>query len=179
MATLRKKLPVGIQHFEKLIEGNFTYVDKTKYLVEMIDTGIIYFMSRPRRFGKSLTVSTFDAMFSGKKELFKGLYAEEFMNRADYYSSPVIRLDMSQVTTYSDFNRLEASIVMMLENIAKKYDVEFDKSFSPDVIFNKLIQDIAQKHGKVVILLDEYDKPYVDFFTQPEKAEQIRGILRN
>ncbi|MDR1737346.1 MAG: AAA family ATPase, partial [Candidatus Symbiothrix sp.] len=89
MATLRKKLPVGIQNFEALISENYTYVDKTRYLVEMIDTGHIYFMSRPRRFGKSLTVSTFDAMFSGKKELFKGLYAEEFMNRADYYPSPV------------------------------------------------------------------------------------------
>ncbi|MDR1718564.1 MAG: ATP-binding protein [Dysgonamonadaceae bacterium] len=179
MVTLRKKLPVGIQNFEKLIEGNYTYVDKTKYLVDMIDTGTIYFLSRPRRFGKSLTVSTFDAMFSGKKELFKGLYAEEFMNRADYYSSPIIRLDMSQVTTYSNFERLEASINLMFENIAKQYDIEINNSFSPDVIFNILIREIAQKHGKVVILLDEYDKPYVDFFTQPEKAEQIRGILRN
>ncbi|MDR2472169.1 MAG: AAA family ATPase, partial [Tannerella sp.] len=73
METKPRKLPIGIQTFEKIREGNYVYVDKTEYLVILIDNGVIYFYARPRRFGKSLTVSTFDAMFSGKKELFKGL----------------------------------------------------------------------------------------------------------
>ncbi|MDR1737216.1 MAG: ATP-binding protein [Candidatus Symbiothrix sp.] len=179
MATSRKKLPIGIQNFEALINENYTYVDKTRYLVEMIDTGHIYFLSRPRRFGKSLTVSTFDAMFSGKKELFKGLYAEEFMNRADYHASPVIRLDMSRVNTSFGIEELEKSLRMRVCEIAQDYQIELDNDYASSDLLQILIKQLATKHGKVVILLDEYDKPYVDFFTQPEKAEQIRGILRN
>ncbi|MDR2472628.1 MAG: AAA family ATPase, partial [Tannerella sp.] len=99
METKPKKLPIGIQTFDEIREENYLYVDKTEYLVNMIDNGKLYFYARPRRFGKSLTVSTFDAMFSGKKELFKGLFAEEFMNRPNYCPSPVIRLDMSRITT--------------------------------------------------------------------------------
>ncbi|MDR2472294.1 MAG: AAA family ATPase, partial [Tannerella sp.] len=76
METKLKKLPIGIQTFDKIREDNCLYVDKTKYLVNLIATGSVYFYARPRRFGKSLTVSTFDALFSGKKELFKGLFAE-------------------------------------------------------------------------------------------------------
>ena len=94
---LQKKLPIGIQDFEKLRNEGFLYVDKTEYLIRLIDNGSAYFLSRPRRFGKSLTASTFEALFSGKKELFKGLYAEEFFNRPDYTSYPVLHLDMSKV----------------------------------------------------------------------------------
>ena len=90
------KLPIGIQTFEKLREKGYLYVDKTKYLVDLIDSGNFYFLSRPRRFGKSLTISTFDALFSGKRELFEGLAAEEFFERPDYRPYPVIRLDMSE-----------------------------------------------------------------------------------
>ena len=82
--TKLPKLPIGIQTFEKLREGGYLYVDKTKYLIDLIENGSVYFLSRPRRFGKSLTISTFDALFSGKRELFKGLYAEEFF----IYASP-------------------------------------------------------------------------------------------
>jgi hypothetical protein len=97
MATTRKLLLAGIQTFERIRKENRIYVDKTRYLVDLIDNNTIYFLSRPRRFGKSLTVTTFDAMFSGKKELFKGLYAEEFMNRPDYFASPVIRYKETDV----------------------------------------------------------------------------------
>ncbi|MDR2466816.1 MAG: AAA family ATPase, partial [Prevotellaceae bacterium] len=110
METRQKKLPTGIQTFEKIREENRLYVDKTKYLVNLIDSDSIYFLARPRRFGKSLTISTLEAMFSGKKELFKGLYAEEFMNRADYYPSPVIRLDMSRVTTNEGIRTVADSV---------------------------------------------------------------------
>ena len=89
------KLPIEIQDFENLRQEGYLYVDKTKHLIDLIDRGKVYFLSRPRRFGKSLTISTFDALFSGKAELFKGLYAEEFLNRPDYKISPTVRLDMS------------------------------------------------------------------------------------
>ena len=100
METKRLKLPAGIQTFEKLRKDNCVYVDKTKFLIDLIDNGSIYFLARPRRFGKSLTISTLDALFSGEKELFKGLEAaEEFLNRPEFEPSPVIRLDMSRTTT--------------------------------------------------------------------------------
>ena len=92
------KLPVGIQTFSDIRENGYVYVDKTKHLIDIIDRGKVYFLSRPRRFGKSLTTSTFDALFSGKTELLTGLYAEEFMNRPDYKTSPVVRMDMSATT---------------------------------------------------------------------------------
>ena len=90
MEKKRLKLPIGMPTFEEIITDGFLYVDKTKYLIDIINTTKINFLSRPRRFGKSLTVSTFDAIFSGKKELFKGLYAEEYMNSPDFTPSPVI-----------------------------------------------------------------------------------------
>ena len=92
------KLPVFIQTFSDIRENGYVYVDKTKHLIDIIDRGKVYFLSRPRRFGKSLTIPTFDALFSGKTELLTGLYAEEFMNRPDYKTSPVVRMDMSATT---------------------------------------------------------------------------------
>ena len=109
MEKKRLKLPVGIQTFEIIRTDDYFYVDKTKYLIELISGGRVYFLSRPRRFGKSLTISTFDALFSGKKELFKGLYAEEFLNRPEFKPKPVIRLDMSGITTYAGLDVFEQS----------------------------------------------------------------------
>jgi hypothetical protein len=179
METKLKKLPVGIQTFPEIREGNYVYVDKTGFLVDLIDSGKIYFFARPRRFGKSLTVSTFDALFSGRKELFRGLYAEEFMNRADYHASPVIRLDMSRVTTDSDIDGIRNSIAKITVDIAKRYKIKVDENRHPAEILDSLIMEFAGKHGKVVILLDEYDKPYSDFYNNHEMAEKIREVLRN
>jgi len=84
MERKRLKLPIGIQTFEEIRSEDYLYVDKTKYIVDIIDSGKIFFLARPRRFGKSLAISTFNALFSGKKELFQGLYAEEFLNRQEF-----------------------------------------------------------------------------------------------
>ena len=179
METKPRKLPVGIQTFSEIREGNYVYVDKTKYLVDLIDNGKIYFLSRPRRFGKSLTISTLDAMFSGRRELFEGLHAEEFMNRPDYRTSPVVRLDMSKVTTDSGMDNVRHSIAKMTAAAAKRYNIEVNKDEHPAEILDALIMELAQRHGKVVILLDEYDKPYSDFYDDRERAEKIRETLRN
>jgi hypothetical protein len=127
MEQKRLKLPIGIQTFERLRLGSYVYVDKTKYLVDLIDMGSIFFFARPSRFGKSLTVSTFEALFSGKKELFEGLYAEEFMNRPDFRPSPVIRLDMSDITTNKGIEQFESALKWMTLEVADNMGVEVPK----------------------------------------------------
>jgi len=146
----------------------------------MIDMGKIYFLARPRRFGKSITISTFDALFSGKKELFKGLYAEEFLNRPDFMPSPVLWLDMSKVTTDCGIDELRASIIKQVKDIAVSLDVTLSDSNSSGSLLDDLIIRTSGKYNqKVVILLDEYDKPYTDFVNDPVMAEKVRGVLRN
>jgi hypothetical protein len=180
MENKRLKLPIGIQTFEKLRERNCVYVDKTKYLVDLIDNIDICFLARPRRFGKSLTVSTFDALFSGKKELFKGLYAEEFLNRPDFEPSPVIRLDMSSVATDCGIDALKNSIKQLIKELANKLKVELPEDLHEGDMLRKLIINAASQYNrKAVILLDEYDKPYTDFVNDPDMAEKIRDVLRN
>ena len=171
------KLPIGIQDFEKLREGGYLYVDKTQYLVDIIDRGSVFFFSRPRRFGKSLSISTFDALFSGKKELFKGLYAEEFFNRPDYKISPVVRLDMSTMTTNRDVEALEASMLRLVRKNASRSGIEIPDCAPGDALAI-LLDSLAALHGRVVILVDEYDKPILDTLFDHERAEIFRVALR-
>ncbi|MDR0794326.1 MAG: AAA family ATPase [Chitinophagaceae bacterium] len=180
MKNKRLKLPIGIQTFETIRKEGYLYVDKTKYFVELIDSGKIYFLARPRRFGKSLTISTFDALFSGEKELFEGLYAEEFLNRAEFKPSPVIRLDMSKVTTNQGIDVFETSLKQLVINVAEKLGVEVPEQLSSGDILTKLIIKTTDKYKQsVVFLLDEYDKPYTDFVNDSDMAEKIRDALRS
>jgi len=180
MENKRLKLPIGIQTFEKIRTKGYIYVDKTKYLVELIETGEIYFLARPRRFGKSLTVSTLDALFSGKKELFKGLYAEEFLAGPDFKPSPVIRLNMSKVTTKGGIDALRKSIKQITIELADNLKVDVPKDLSESDILRNVIENTAKKYNqKVVILVDEYDAPYTNFINHPEMAEEVRDVLRN
>ncbi|MDR2234477.1 MAG: ATP-binding protein [Tannerella sp.] len=180
METKRLKLPIGIQTFDKLRTEGYVYVDKTEYLVNMIDTGSIYFFARPRRFGKSLTVSTLDALFSGKRELFKGLAAEQFLERPDFQPSPVIRLDMSDVTTSNGIESLQESILNMTYEVAKKLGVEVSSTALCGDLLSELIAATAVKYNRrAVILLDEYDKPYTDFVNDREMADKVRNVLRD
>ena len=180
MEKKKLKLPIGIQTFEEIISDGNVYVDKTKHLVNLIDTGKIYFLARPRRFGKSLTVSTFDALFSGNKKLFKGLYAEEFLNRPGFQPSPVIRLDMSDITTNMGLEVLESSMQRLTRDVARKLDVNLPDMLSSGDLLSELIVLAAEKYKqKVVLLIDEYDKPYTDFFNKPDMADKIRDVLRN
>ena len=180
MENKRLKLPIGIQTFEEIRTEGYVYIDKTQYLVNLIDTGKVYFLARPRRFGKSLTISTFDALFSGKKELFKGLFAEEFFNRPEFRPSPVIRLDMSKITTNEGIEGVKESILRLTRQVAKKIDVEVSDTLLYGNLLSELIGATAKKYNqKVVILIDEYDKPYTDFVNDSDMANQIRNILRN
>ena len=174
------KLPIGIQTFEQLIRDGYIYVDKTKYLIEMIDTGKVYFLSRPRRFGKSITISTFDALFSGKGELFKGLYAEEFFDRPEYRTYPIIHLDMSKTVTNIDVRELERSITDLVRANARRYGID-DSNYdsSPSIALRRLFEDMNREIGPSVVLVDEYDKPILDVLKNHELAEVYRDALRN
>lgn len=180
MDNKRLKLPIGIQTFEEIRLDGYVYVDKTKYLVNLIDTGKIYFLARPRRFGKSLTVSALEALFSGKKELFKGLYAEAFVHRSDFRPSPVIRMDMSKISTDCGIDGLKQSLRQITIEMAETLEVDVPHDLPAGDILRNVIAKAAKKwNQKVVILVDEYDKPYTDFVNDPNMANDIRNILRN
>ncbi|GHS93831.1 ATPase AAA [Synergistales bacterium] len=177
--TKLQKLPIGIQTFDDIRNDGYLYVDKTKYLIDLIDRGKVYFLSRPRRFGKSLTISTFDALFSGKKELFKGLAAEEFLERPDYRTYPVIKIDLSQVTTSEGLDGFRASLTRITKETAEDCCVEIPDKISPGDALRNLIRELYAKSGPLVVLIDEYDKPILDFLHEPRMAEEARAILRD
>ncbi|MDR0414302.1 MAG: AAA family ATPase, partial [Prevotellaceae bacterium] len=175
-----KKLPVGIQIFEEIVEEGYVYVDKTRILLRLIENGKAYFLARPRRFGKSLMLTTLEAIFMGKKELFKGLYAEAWMNRPDFVKYPVIRLTLNRITTMRGLDALNASLVKLVRDTASLLGVTVSESLSPGDLFDDLIINLYKKHNaKVVVLIDEYDKPYIDYVDDPVEAEKVRDILSN
>jgi hypothetical protein len=117
-------------------------------------------------------------MFRGKKELFKGLYAEAWMNRPDFVEYPVIRLSLNKVTTKQGLDILNASLTKRIRQTASLLDVVLAESASAGDLFDDLIINLYKKHNeKVVVLIDEYDKPYIDYVDDPEEAEKVRDIL--
>jgi len=173
---MRKKLPLGIQDFEKLIKDNALYVDKTQYIYDLITSGAIYFLSRPRRFGKSLLISTLDALFSGKKELFDGLWIRQNTDY-EFPVHPVIRIDMSKIANETGA-QYEQGLKDYLQEIADSYQIKLDLSKPLKTCFDHLI-DILAKTGKVVILIDEYDKAIIDHLGKDiELAKKNRDIMK-
>ncbi|MDR1039421.1 MAG: AAA family ATPase, partial [Deltaproteobacteria bacterium] len=154
-------LPVGWQLFEKLRQKNAVYVDKTQYLPMLREAGDFLFCARPRRFGKSLTVHTLDAFYSGRTELFRGLAAEELMGSPAFVPMPVIVLDMS-VPADSDSKAIfEERLIGQLKDNAERHGVSLRGSDSVGAFFF-LLGDVHKSSGqKVVILIDEYDAPII------------------
>ncbi len=169
-----QKYPVGIQNFKSLRTEGYLYIDKTQYIYKLITQGKYYFLSRPRRFGKSLLISTLEAIFLGKKELFEGLWIE---NKTDWEKCPVIRLDFSPMEYHHQ--SLDKAIQTHLQFIAEKYQLTIQADNLKDY-FYKLIIQLSAKSGKVVILIDEYDKPIIDFLDETElpQAQENRSILK-
>ncbi len=161
--------------FRNIIEGGFLYVDKTRYLYDLIrHASGIYFLLRPRRFGKSLTVSTLEEVFGGNKELFRGLWLYE----SDYSWQvfPVIRLDFSRNTVQSAA-KLEEVIDYYLAKLARAAGITL-LGIDYQTRFEDLIEQLARTNGKVVILVDEYDKPILDNIENIEEAKRIRDLLK-
>ena len=173
-----QKLPIGIQSFKDIREENYLYVDKTKQILQLIQDGKCYFLSRPRRFGKSLTLSTIEAMFQGKFELFKGLYAEEWVKEKAKHPNPVIKLDMSGLGNYTTISELSSALIDYLGEIIDDYNLNIQLKENAGRIFAKIIKELYKKFGKVVLLIDEYDKPITDNINNLEKANEIRDFFR-
>jgi hypothetical protein len=172
---MTRKLPVGVQDFEKLRTENYLYVDKTQLLYQMITQGNVYFLSRPRRFGKSLLVSTLHAIFRGKRHLFKDLWIDS--SNYTWEQHPVIWLDMSAVTN-SSAGEFQKSLSYHLDKVAKQYGVKLSSSLSVSDCLDELITELAKDNQKVVVLIDEYDKPLVDQIHRPAIALENREILK-
>ncbi|KGE86997.1 MAG: AAA family ATPase [Phaeodactylibacter xiamenensis] len=168
-----KKYPIGIQDFRKLREGGHLYVDKTESIFHLITEGQYYFLSRPRRFGKSLLVSTLKCLFLGERELFDGLWVA---NRYDFEPHPVLHFSFSALG-YKDIG-LERGLHQALNNKAEEAGFSLtQEGIGPR--FQELIKRLAENGQKVVLLIDEYDKPLVDYIDQQEQAAVNRDILKN
>ena len=173
----RKLYPIGIQTFEEIRKLDNLYIDKTEYIYRMTHTdGKYFFLSRPRRFGKSLLVSTFQSYFEGKKELFEGLAIEKLEKEWNTY--PVLHFDLSKGKHME-----KAQLNRYLLDIIEKQEARFDcKSNRIDVNIrlDDLINAVYQKTGKqVVVLIDEYDAPLLDVAHEKEKLDELRNTMRN
>ena len=167
--------PIGIQSFEEIRNGGYVYVDKTAIIYRLTSTGKYYFLSRPRRFRKSLLVSTMEAYFSGRKELFEGLAIESLEKEWTEY--PVLHLDLTG-SRYTSVSDLIEKLDQHLSAWESTYGVT-DKRNDPSARFSDVIDNACNKTGqKVVILIDEYEKPIIDNIDNPELMEQFRRELQ-
>ena len=172
---MARKLPIGIQNFEKIRTGDFTYVDKTDLIYQLASTKSPYFLSRPRRFGKSLLMSTLEAYFLGKKELFTGLALESLETEWKVY--PVLHLDLN-ARNYDSKDALIAILNQHLERWEAVYGDE-KKERSPEERFSYLLSKIHIVAGRqVVVLIDEYDKPLLQTIGNKELQVQYKNILK-
>ncbi|QQZ29858.1 ATP-binding protein [Thiothrix subterranea] len=170
-----QKLPVGIQTFEEIIGKDYLYIDKTEAIHRLIASGKYYFLSRPRRFGKSLTLSTLNAIFSGKRDLFKGLWIE---NQWDWDNKhPVVHLSFSSIG-YREIG-LEQAIRQELNKIGAIGGITFPQQASIALMFRQLLEQLARQHGKkVVLLIDEYDKPLIDYLDDIPQARTNQQVMK-
>jgi hypothetical protein len=170
-----KKLPIGVQTFADLRRGNHIYVDKTRDIYDIVDRGKYYFLARPRRFGKSLLLSTIEALYRGEQDLFEGLY---IYDRWDWSKrAPIIYLDWSSIK-HITVEEIERDVSKMLDQVAEAYQIEFKRDYTSSR-FAELIEKLHKKTGnQVVILIDEYDNPTLDIVHQGAATyEKIRDFL--
>lgn len=173
----RKKLPIGIQTFAKIREDDCYYVDKTPFALKLIDEGSHYFLSRPRRFGKSLLLDTLAELFEGNEALFRGLHCHDKWDWSVKY--PVIRISFGSGLMQSRA-ALEIRIDDILQVNARRLGVPKFSAIDIPGRFAELIRETTRLHGqRVVVLIDEYDKPMLDNITDPETARSLRDTLRN
>ena len=172
---MEKLYPVGIQNFESLRKDGYIYVDKTESIYRLANTGRYYFLSRPRRFGKSMLISTLEAYFQGKKELFGGLAIEALEKEWKQY--PVLHLDLNA----KKFDEPE-DLIRLVDRQLLIYEEQYGRvgtDVTIDDRFVSLIRNAATKTGnRVVILVDEYDKPMLQTINNPELQDKYRNTLK-
>ncbi|MDR0687487.1 MAG: AAA family ATPase, partial [Prevotellaceae bacterium] len=167
-----KKLPIGIQSFTSIREEGYLYVDKTADIYRMVSSGKVYFLSRPRRFGKSLLISTLEALFRGRKNLFEGLYIYDKWDWTKQH--PVIRIDWTLIS-HATPEAIEIRLSGYLRSIAKSSGITLTEQYDASDCFAELIQLLHEKTGeKVVVLIDEYDVPILD--VMGKTREELKAI---
>lgn len=179
MRHLERKLPIGIQSYEKIIENQNLYVDKTGYIYKLAHTDVPYFLSRPRRFGKSLLLSTMKAYWEGKKELFKGLLIETLeQDNADAWAAyPVFYIDFNRAN-FKDEGVLEAILEVHLKEWEKEYG-DTSREAPLGARFGALLEAAVAKTGKkCVVLVDEYDKPLLETMENKELVEHNKAVFK-
>jgi hypothetical protein len=170
-----KKLPLGKQTFKDLIEENNLYVDKTKYIYNLLnDNGKYFFLSRPRRFGKSLLISTLEEIFLGSQELFKGLY---IYDKIEWKKYPIIRIDFTSLIYARGIDEFIKSFDNLIINYSQKFDIKL-KSNNYKESFKELLEKLSEK-DKTIILIDEYDKPILEFIEDSQKRELMKDIIKD
>lgn len=171
-----KKLPLDVSDFSTMITGDYVYIDKTKYLYDLINKARFYFLSRPRRFGKSLLISTLQEMLSGNKTLFKDLW----LGKSDYnwQKFPIVHLDLSIIGSNSpdDFRK---SIIRRLNEIAQEHGIAIEKTEIIEDIMRPLIKELSERKGKIVLLVDEYDYPLLKHIHDAERAKNMLEVLKS
>ena len=176
MEALQRLYPIGIQTFSEIREKNYLYIDKTEYVYRMTHFAKYVFLSRPRRFGKSLLTSTLHSYFSGRKDLFQGLAMERL--EKEWIEYPVLHFDMS-MAKHVDKERLERLLDFMLSDYERTFDLDTTAG-DANLRLTRLIKCAYEKTGKkVVVLIDEYDAPLLDVVHEKENLGVLRNIMRN
>ena len=171
----RRKLPIGIQTFRKIREGGYYYVDKTPFLGRLVDEGTHYFLSRPRRFGKSLFLDTLSELFEGNEALFRGLAIHDEWDWSVRH--PVLRLSFAG-GGFLEPGSLHANLMAQLDGVERRSGVSSKYSTGPER-FAAMLEALHRKDGRpVAVLVDEYDKPILDALDAPEAARANRDFLR-
>lgn len=171
-----KKLPIGQQTFSKLIEQDLLYVDKTNFIWDLVNGAEYYFLSRPRRFGKSLLISTLKSYFQGEKALFSNLFIDK--KEKNWTKHPIIHIDYSRIDYRTSIEIFRESTLSYLRFIANEYGLTIEETILPNY-FQSLVVQLNQKYGKVVILVDEYDKPLVDTLDNDKRFAENRAVLND
>jgi hypothetical protein len=170
----KKKLPIGVQDFRILREENSIYIDKTESIYHIITGGNYYFFSRPRRFGKSLLLSTMKELFKGSKELFQGLWIDDKWDWS--YTNPVVHISFA-AAGFREIG-LIAAMESIINSCARQYEIVLTEKGNP-LRFKELLEKLHDIYGKVVVLIDEYDKPIIDYLDNIPQANENKEILRD
>ncbi len=175
-----KKLPIGVQTFGEIRNNNYCYADKTNFIEQLVEEGKYYFISRPRRFGKSLFLDTLDCAFSNKKELFNNLYLTSKQSKWDWkQTNPVVRISLGSRINKT-IKELREHLNRQIEEAANRHNLKLTPEESPSFKMANLVQSLHQNTGSpAVVLIDEYDKPILDNIEDKIKASQLQEELKS